>query len=282
MPRSAPRALRVPAPRSPVQTVWIASLFVLLVSLFSVTVRAEPAFPSLNNTRVVDDAGILSDATEHDLDAKLKGLEDATTDQVVVVTVKDLQGYPIEDYGYQLGRHWGIGQKGQVKASNGQTYKDNGVLIIVAPNDRKARIEVGYGLEPVLPDIFAGHIIRDDMLPKFKSGDYDGGVEAGADAVIKQLSLDRGVAIQKAQAEAQQPARHERGLPFGVIILIIVVFALFSRGWLPWFILGNVLGGGGRGWGGGGGGGGDWGGGGGGGFSGGGGSFGGGGSSGSW
>jgi uncharacterized protein len=278
--RSASLALRPPAPK-----YWVVGLFVLVLSLLGATVRAEPAFPSLNGTRVVDDAGILSDATEHDLDVKLKGLEDATTDQVVVVTVKDLQGYPIEDYGYQLGRHWGIGQKGEVKASNGQTYKDNGVLIIVAPNDRKARIEVGYGLEPVLPDIFVGHIIREDMLPKFKSGDYDGGVEAAADAVIKQLSLDRGVAIQKAQAMAQQPAQHQRGLPIGVIILIIIVFVMFSRGWLPWFILGNVLGGGGRGWGGGGGwsgGGGDWGGGGGGGFSGGGGSFGGGGSSGSW
>jgi uncharacterized protein len=275
MVRSASVARKFPA-----QTYWVVGLFVLALSLLSVTARAEPAYPSLNGTRVVDDAGILSDATEHDLDLKLKGLEDATTDQVVVVTVKDLQGYPIEDYGYQLGRHWGIGQKGDVKASNGQTYKDNGVLIIVAPNDRKARIEVGYGLEPVLPDIFVGHIVREDMLPKFKGGDYDGGVEAAADAVVKQLSLDRGVAIQKAQAMAQAPAQRERGLPIGVIILIIIVFALFSRGWLPWFILGNVLGGGGRGWGGGSGG--DWGGGGGGGFSGGGGSFGGGGSSGSW
>ena len=258
---------------------FLAAAMVVLLAI-APSVRAEDLkFPDLGGHRVVDQANILSPQTETDLEAKLKGVEDATTDQVVVVTVDSLQGHEIEDYGYQLGRHWGIGQKGDVKASNGQTYKDNGLIILVAPNERKVRIEVGYGLEPVMTDAMSSLIIREDILPKFKAGDYDGGVEAGTDAVIQQLSLDRGVAIQKAQAAEQQPARHERGLPVGVIILIIVIFVLFSRGWLPWFILGNVLGGGGRGWGGGGGG--DWGGGGGG-FSGGGGSFGGGGSSGSW
>ena len=89
---------------------------------------------AIDNQRVVDDAHILSDATKADLTAKLKGLEDATTDQVVVVTVPDLQGDDIRDYGYKLGRTWGIGQNGTVKASNGQTYKNNGLLLIVAPN----------------------------------------------------------------------------------------------------------------------------------------------------
>ena len=239
-------------------------------------------FPDLGGHRVVDAANVLSDATEQDLELKLKGVEDATTDQVVVVTVPSLQDHDIADYGYQLGRHWGIGQNGTEKAANGQTYKDNGLLIIVAPNEHKVRIEVGYGLEPVMTDAMSSLIIHQDILPKFKSGDYDGGVEAGTDAVIQQLSLDRGVAIQKAQAAAEQPVSEgrEHGLPVGFIILIIIFVVLFSRGWLPWFILGSFLGGGrGGGWGGGGG----WsGGGGGGGFSGGGGSFGGGGSSGSW
>ncbi|MBW8734208.1 MAG: TPM domain-containing protein [Asticcacaulis sp.] len=261
---------------------FVAAALVLLLAL-APSVRADDLkFPDLAGHRVVDQANILSAETEADLELKLKGVEDATTDQVVVVTVDSLQGREIEDYGYQLGRHWGIGHKGDVQAPNGQTYKDNGLILLVAPNDRKVRIEVGYGLEPVMTDAMSSLIIREDILPKFKAGDYDGGVESGTDAVIQQLSLDRGVAIQKAQAVERQPVQqHQRGLPIGVIILIIVVFVLFSRGWLPWFILGNVLGGGGRGWGGGGGG--DWGGGGGGGgFSGGGGSFGGGGSSGSW
>ncbi len=261
----------------------------LVVALFSLGLVAgshasaqDLKFPDLDGHRVVDQANILSDATEQDLDLKLKGLEDATTDQVVVVTVDSLQDDDIEDYGYKLGRHWGIGQNGSEKASNGQTYKDNGLLIIVAPNERKVRIEVGYGLEPVMTDAMSGLIIRNDILPQFKAGDYDAGVEAGVDSVIKQLSLDRGVAIQKAQAAAQEDddtGTAKGHIPIGFIILIVVFIILFSRGWLPWFVLGSLLGGGGRGgWGGGGG----FSGGGGSGFSGGGGSFGGGGASGGW
>ena len=260
---------------------WMA-LFALFVSVASA--HAELKFPSLDNQRVVDDAHILSDQTKADLTAKLKGLEDATTDQVVVVTVPDLQGDDIRDYGYKLGRTWGIGQDGSEKAPNGQTYKNNGLLLIVAPNEHKVDIEVGYGLEPVVTDALSSQIIRNVLVPKFKAGDYNGGVEAGTDAIIQQLSLDRGVAIQKAQAAEQADAsetgaRHGH-FPVGFIILIIIFVVLFSRGWLPWFLLGSFLGGGRGGWGGGG----DWGGGGGGGggFSGGGGSFGGGGSSGGW
>ena len=263
--------------------LW-ASLALAAAVLMGAAAHADPQFPDLNGQRVVDDAHILSDATRTDLTLKLQGLEQATTDQMVIVTVPDLQNYPIEDYGYQLGRHWGIGQSGQEKASNGQTYKDNGILLIVAPNERKVRIEVGYGLEPVMTDAMSGLIIRNAILPQFKAGDYDAGVEAGTDAIIQQLSLDRGVAIKKAQAAQAQAAAgagHEGGLPIPALIFIIVLIVIFSRGWLPWFLLGGLFGGGGGRWGGGGGfGGGGFGGGGG--FSGGGGSFGGGGASGGW
>jgi len=260
---------------------WVA-FFALVIGLFGGSAFAEPQYPDLNNQRVVDDAHLLSDAAKQDLTLKLKGLEDATTDQVVIVTVPDLQGYDIADYGYQLGRHWGIGQKaGGPAASNGQTYKDNGILLIVAPNERKVRIEVGYGLEPVMTDAMSSLIIQRAILPQFKAGDYSAGIVAGTDQIIAQLSQDRGVAIQKAQeaqAAADQGAHGKDGIPLPLLIFIIIIFIMFSRGWLPWFLLGSVLGGGGRGggWGSGGGFGG------GGGFSGGGGSFGGGGSSGSW
>jgi uncharacterized protein len=266
-------------PRLPVLgKAWVA-LIVFALAWIATAALADPKFPDHGGKRVVDQANILSDATEQDLELKLKGLEDTTTDQMLVVTVDSLQGYEIEEYGYKLGRHWGVGQSGKVKASTGETYKDNGLILLIAPNDRKVRIEVGYGLEPVMTDAMSHMIIQGDILPKFKSGDYDGGVEAGTDAIIQQLSIDRNVAIQKAQAAASaQPQKGEGGLPIGVIIFIIIIFILFSRGWLPWFLLGNILGGGGGGgWSGGGGGGGF-----GGGFSGGGGSFGGGGSSGSW
>ena len=259
----------------------MVAFIALTLALFGGSAYAEPKYPDLNNQRVVDDAHLLSDATKADLTLKLKGLEDATTDQVVIVTVPDLEGYDIADYGYQLGRHWGIGQKaGGPAASNGQTYKDNGILLIVAPNERKVRIEVGYGLEPVMTDAMSSVIIQRAILPQFKAGDYSAGIVAGTDQIIAQLAQDRQVAIQKAQ-EAQTAAdtggSRKGGLPLPLIIFIIIIFVMFSRGWLPWFLLGSLLGGG-RG-------GGDWGGGGGfggGGFRGGGGSFGGGGSSGSW
>ncbi|MGZ3299262.1 MAG: TPM domain-containing protein, partial [Asticcacaulis sp.] len=269
--------------------IVICAAFLALLFVCAPAFAADLKLPQLGGQRVVDDAHILSDATKADLTAKLKGLEDATTDQMVIVTVPDLQGDTVEDWGIQLLRKWGIGQNGSVKAANGQTYKDNGIVLLVAPNDRKVRIEVGYGLEPVMTDIMSGLIIREDMLPRFKTGDYDGGVEAGTDSIIKQVSLDRGVAIQKAQAAEQSDAGTSDGssrghIPIGVIVLIIIFFVLFSRGWLPWLLLGSLMGGGrGGGWGGGGGGGFGGGfGGGGGGFSGGGGSGGGGGASGGW
>jgi uncharacterized protein len=275
--RAAPERTRKDESRKPWFAGFMVVLAVLMASLWAGQAFAEPKYPDLNNQRVVDDAHLLSDATKADLTLKLKGLEDATTDQVVIVTVPDLEGYDIADYGYQLGRHWGIGQKaGGPAASNGQTYKDNGILLIVAPNERKVRIEVGYGLEPVMTDAMSSVIIQRAILPQFKAGDYSAGIVAGTDQIIAQLAQDRQVAIQKAQ-EAQTAAdtggSRKGGLPLPLIIFIIIIFVMFSRGWLPWFLLGSLLGGG-RG-------GGDWGGGGGG-FSGGGGSFGGGGSSGSW
>jgi uncharacterized protein len=229
---------------------------------------ADPTFPPLTG-RVVDDAHVLSPQTQADLTAKLAALEQKTGDQVVVVTLPSLQGYEIEDYGYQLGRAWGVGQKG----------KNNGVLFIVAPNERKVRIEVGYGLEPVLTDALTSVILQESVLPKFRAGDVEGGVVAGTDAIVEQLGLDPAQAQARAQAAAQAPPA-QPPIHIPVILIIIVVFILIRLlfggggfwGFAPFLFMG---GGGYRGGGG-------FGGDGGGGFSGGGGSFGGGGSSGSW
>jgi uncharacterized protein len=191
-----------------------------------------------------------------------------------VATLPDLQGYEIEEYGYQLGRAWGIGRAQQ----------DDGVLLIVAPSQRKVRIEVGYGLEGVLTDALSSVILQTRVLPRFREGDMVGGVTAGTDALIEQLSLDQPAAAQRvAQAEAQaRRAASPRVDPVTVVVILLVIFFMLRgmmggrrrrRGlWVPPIIIG------GGGWGGHRGGGG-WGGGG---FSGGGGSFGGGGSSGSW
>ena len=230
---------------------------------------AAPTFPALSG-RVVDDAHILSDATKTDLDQKLAGLEQKTSRQLVVVTLASLQGYEISDYGYQLGRAWGIGQ----------AKLNNGILLIVAPKEHRVRIEVGYGLEPIMTDAFSSVIIQTQILPKFRSGDFNGGVEAGTDALIQQLSLDTSEAEKRAAAAAQPARGQDQGNPLFALIVIIFIFIALSRVFGGWWLLPFFLGGGGRGGGFGGGG---WSGGGGGGWSGGGGgSFGGGGSSGSW
>src|SRR5215469_14630157 len=126
----------------------------LLALAISPVGHAAPTFPALTG-RVVDDANILSDNTKSQLTQMLAQEEKQTTNQIVVVTLKSLQGYEIADYGYQLGRAWGIGQK----------KKDNGALIIVAPSEHKARIEVGYGLEGTLTDAASKVIIDRYMLP---------------------------------------------------------------------------------------------------------------------
>ncbi len=142
--------------------------------LFASLSFATPTFPELSNSRVVDEAGLFDANQKETLNRKLANHEANTSNQIVVVTIKSLDGYDISDYGYQLGRHWGIGQKD----------KNNGVLLIVAPNERKVRIEVGYGLEGALPDVTSKTIIQNDILPLFKKGSYYDGVNSGIDKII--------------------------------------------------------------------------------------------------
>jgi uncharacterized protein len=247
-----------------------ALAFVSLLFL-AAPASADLTLPDLEGKRVVDDAHILPAADQAALTAKLADLETKTTDQFVVVTVPSLQGDAIEDFGYKLGRKWGIGQKG----------KNNGILLLVAPTEHKVRIEVGYGLEPVMTDALSSVIIQERILPKFRAQDLPGGVNAGVDSIIQQLTLDKPQAIAKAQAAAKP--RHG-GVPpmVWIILFIVIVFTVRTLGAFrlgPFMFL-NFLGGSST-WRGGGGDGDSFGGGGGG-FSGGGGSFGGGGASGGW
>ena len=133
-------------------------------------------FPALTG-RVVDEAGLLTVADRAALVASLADLQATTTDQLVIVTLKSLQGAAIEDYGYQLGRRWQIGQKD----------KDSGVLLIVAAAERRVRIEVGYGLEGTLTDAATKLIIERAILPAFKAGDFAGGIKNGAGEIIQML-----------------------------------------------------------------------------------------------
>jgi uncharacterized protein len=245
-----------------------ASALLIFLILASPTLAAAPNFPALTG-RVVDDAGILSASTQSQLTDMLAAHEGATAQQVVVVTLDSLQGYTIEDYGYQLGRTWGIGQKG----------KNTGAILIVAPKDHKVRIEVGYGLEGTLTDATSRTIIENDILPGFKRGDYNAGVLAGTTSLLKVLGGDTSVQPSAAESGTSADTNNSASawpLLLFVAIWLVVIFlrrrmgpALGRRSY-------GYYGGGGFGAGGFGGGGS------GGGFSGGGGSFGGGGASGSW
>lgn len=137
---------------------------------------ADYHFPALTG-RVVDDAHVLSAATRENLEQTLADVEQKSGTQIVVATVPSLEGGAIEDYGYQLGRFWGIGQKG----------KNNGVILLVAPTDRKVRIEVGYGLEATLTDTLCNSIIQEVILPNFRAGKMEMGVVDGISAIIEAL-----------------------------------------------------------------------------------------------
>jgi uncharacterized protein len=259
------------------ERVWLSVCYVLagVISLAWLTLShayAAPQFPQLTG-RVVDEAGILSDQTKQELNGILAGDQQHFGGrQIVVATVKSLQGYEIQDYGYQLGRAWGIGQKG----------KNNGALIIVAPTEHKVGIEVGYGLEGDLTDAKSRVIIDQYMKPDFKKGDYNAGVLEGTKAVLATLGNTNFAAPDYDQIKDDEEA--PSGWSTGLIVLILVFFFAGRSFFWPLFFASSMGGWGGRGGGFGGGGwsGGGGFGGGGGGFSGGGGSFGGGGASGSW
>lgn len=153
------------------------SAWVLLLVLLAMP-RAAMAIeiPYLTG-RVNDNAGILSEQARQSLSEQLKAHEERTGNQVVVLTTPSLQGESIEDYANQVFNEWKLGQQGQ----------DNGILIVVVPDERRMRIEVGYGLEPTLTDLQAGRIIQDIMAPRFREGDYDAGITDGAMAVMLVL-----------------------------------------------------------------------------------------------
>lgn len=250
---------------------WFAALASLAMLLVGSPAAAAPTFPALTG-RVVDQAGIIAPEVEASLTSKLEALEAGTSRQLVVVTVSSLQGLEIEEYGYQLGRTWGIGE----------AKRNTGVLLIVAPNERSVRIEVGYGLEGILTDALSNVILQERVLPRFREGDMTGGVVAGADALIGQLSLPDDQAKARVAAAAQADVQSGEKLPL-VLVAFLVIWVLFgligsiggrpghrANAWL-WPLIFLAHSGGRRRFGGGGGG-----------FRGGGGSFGGGGASGRW
>lgn len=231
-------------------------LFLFLPSLL----LAQRDVPELANHRVHDDAGILSSQTVAYLEQSLRAFEDSTSNQIAILTVPSLEGETIDQFGIRVGEAWKLGTG----------TNDNGIILLIAMQERKMRIEVGQGLEGPLPDAICNRIIRNELAPAFRRQDYDGGVLSSIEAIRKAIKGEYvGTGPQKSRGKR---------LPSGfVVLLIIIIIAMRSRrgggrgsGWSSgrgWYGGGGFSRGGGGGFGG---------------FSGGGGSFGGGGSSGSW
>jgi uncharacterized protein len=187
----------------------LAALVLLLATLAGI---AQPKFPALTG-RIVDEAGLLNTGDRRALEQDLKALEDKSTDQLVIFTTRSLQGYPIEDFGYQLGRAWGIGQQG----------KDNGVILLVAPTEHKVRIEVGRGLEPQLTDLMSKLIIENAILPAFRRGDFPGGIKAGVRDIRDVLLGDAEEVKQRAATAVQRSPPRNNFTPVAILVLFILI-----------------------------------------------------------
>jgi uncharacterized protein len=183
--------------------VLLASLLLLVATL----AVGAPAYPELTG-RVVDQAGIIPEATRADLTRKLKELEEKSSIQLAIATVPSLDGTDVESYANGLFRFWKLGE----------AKKNNGVLFLVAPNERKTRIEVGYGLEGTLTDALSKVILATAVTPKFKAGDYGAGIERGVDGIIEVLSGDTAEWVKKPAPLHSLPVDD---------IFLLMIFAIF-------------------------------------------------------
>jgi len=183
-------------------------------------------FPPLTG-RVVDQANVLSPLVRSDVAAQSKELEDKSGIQLVVATVPSLQGSDIETYANQLFRAWQLGQ----------AQKNNGVLLLVAPNERKLRIEVGYGLEGTLTDALASTIVSGAIVPHLKRGDFSGGVEAGIHGIMAVLRTD------SSQWQPQALVARSKPRWFGEYVIMFVLFSVFFGAFALFIkdLIGNIL-----------------------------------------
>lgn len=165
-------------------------------------------------TQLVNDlAGVLSASDKASLENLLVHYDDTTSTQIAILVIPSLSGYPIEEATLRIYRHWGVGH----------VNTNNGVLILVAVDDRLVRLEVGYGLEGAVPDITANSIIRNDIQPNFRSGNYANGLTEAAHSIIKA-----------AKGEYKAPKgyndrKKEKGFPFGLIVVLIILFVVISN-----------------------------------------------------
>jgi uncharacterized protein len=201
--------------------LWPRALIgALIAALWVGAALAAASFPPLSG-RVVDQANILSPVTAADLERKLADLEQKSGIQLVVATVSSLGGEEIEPYANELFRAWKLGE----------TKKNNGVLLLIAPKERRVRIEVGYGLEGTLTDAVSSIIIANAVAPRFKAGDFNGGVTRGVDDIITALTTDS--AEWKPKPTDMRPEREASLLdtlaPFLIFLFIMFVISRISR-----------------------------------------------------
>ncbi len=208
------RLLPAPAavPRLPILRGLLAFVFILIAAL----ALAAPTYPELTG-RVVDQAGVIPAPTRETLQTKLKDLEDKSGIQLVVATIKSLGDDDVETYANGLFRYWKLGE----------AKKNNGVLFLVAPNDRKMRIEVGYGLEGTLTDALSKVILATAVTPKFKAGDFGAGIERGVEGIIEVLSGDSAEWVKKVPPP---PSLFDELFPLSIFALFIVIFIMMVRG----------------------------------------------------
>lgn len=224
----------------------------VIICFLIVSVAISADIPDMPQKYVVDLAGIVDHAVETRLNGYLQELEQKTTAQMIVLTISSLQGESIEDFSIRLAHDkWKLGQKG----------KDNGVLLVIAVNDRKYRIEVGYGLEGVLPDSLVGSLGRDLLIPYFRKGDYSNGIFATAIAIVNTIASDANVKIEGMPEIKYRtaPAGKSKGggllsTLIGIVFLIVlgILFIRNPRAFLL-FLLFSSMGGRRSTWGGGGG-----------------------------
>jgi uncharacterized protein len=183
-------------------------LALALAAAASIAVHAAPQFPALTGP-LVDEAQVLSPAEEEELSVRLRDFRTRTGNQLQVATVAGLQGYDIETFANLLHRHWALGEKD----------KNNGVLLLVAPKERKVRIEVGYGLEGTLTDALSRLIIENAIVPRFRTGDVAGGVRAGVDDIIRVLSGEAQDLVAKRDETGRQAAQ------FAIVFFVVLIIA---------------------------------------------------------
>jgi uncharacterized protein len=202
----------------------VVSAFVIChLALTVVTARAQPPTPALTDT-VNDFASIIDPASRAELDKRIRALKEATGDVIAVATVPTFQPYgSLDEYAVKMFENGGkgIGAKG----------KDNGLLIVVARDDRKVRIEVGYDLEAFIPDGYAGQTIREAIAPAFRAGKYGPGILDATTRIINRIAEKRNVTLADVPVtRASQPSRSGGRFPFGSVVWIIILIALFARG----------------------------------------------------